>query len=610
MISNKPLRRLLLLGGVALLIAIPAIGQETPESILPEGFGDPAPPPKQPKGEKPPKLPVELLPDEGGTVKPPPVSSAQSSHSALPSLSSGTETALASADDAANPEDAPIPVLVDLPPSVRRSTAVVGVLGPGDGDLGLAAFGQADGRYLTALTRNIRGPIASRWASILLRRALLSRSLTPAKVDGADWAAERAWLLLRMGEADSARLLVQSVDVDRYTPKMFQIGMQAALANGDAAGMCPMVEGAKAVSKEKAWPMAQAICSALGGESGNASAQIDSLHDRGAVKGVDLRLAEKVVGAGGNARRSVKIEWEDVPQLTAWRFGLASATAVPIPEPLMKTVGPQVRAWQVRLPLLSFTERQRAADVAATLGVYSSAALVDHYASIGDEPDVPEPTSDVVQSLEEAFDADTSDGRIAAMRSLWGAQGLDSRAAFARSIMTARAAALLPVSESYSSDTDNLVASMFTAGYDVQAARWTKLASGRALAMLAVGAPVPLSSFDSGDVSGFDGATENGRKLLFAGMAGLGRLDASSIESLASKLDVPIGRQSSWTRALDRAVAAKETGTVALLCAAALQTYDWSTVKPEYFFRAIAALRATGLEGEARMIAAEAVARS
>ena len=179
-----------------------------------------------------------------------------------------------------------------------------------------------------------------------------------------------------------------------------------------------------------------------------------------------------------------------------------------------------------------------------------------------------------------------------------------------RQIMTARAAALIPASDGYSSDLDNLLASMFTAGYDVQAARWSKFASGRALAMLAVGAPSPINSFDSGDVSGFDGATSNGRKLLFAGMAGLGRLDASSIESLANKLDVPIGRQSSWTRALDRAVAAKETGTVVLLCAAALQTYDWSTVKPEYFFRAITALRTAGLEGEARMIAAEAVARS
>jgi hypothetical protein len=605
MISNKPLRRLLLLGSVALLVSIPAIGQEAPESILPEGFGEPTPP-KQPKADKPEKLPTDILPDDLASQ---PSSRVSAASSALPSLSPA-QTLTPAGAESENPDAPPIPILVDLPPSARRSTAVVGVLSSGDGDLGLAAFGQSDGRYLTSLARHIRGPIASRWASILLRRALLSRAETPHRVDGADWTAERAWLLLRMGEASSAQLLVQSVDVDRYTPKMFQIAMQAALANGDASGMCPLVDGAKEVSKEKAWAMARAICSALSGESGNASAQIDSLHDRGVVKGVDIRLAEKVVGAGGNARRSVKIEWEDVPQLTAWRFGLAAATAVPIPEPLMKTVGPNVRAWQARLPLLSFTQRQRAADVAASLGVYSSAALVDHYASIEDEPDVPEAISSVVQSLGLAFGADSADGRVAAMRTLWGAKNLDSRAAFARLIMTARAAALLPVSDSYSNDTDNLVASMFTAGYDVQAARWTKLANSRALAMLAVGAPTPISSFDSGDVSGFDGATENGRKLLFAGMAGLGRLDASSIDSLASKLEVPITRQSSWTRALDRAVAARETGTVALLCAAALQTYDWSEVKPEYFYRAIAALRATGLEGEARMIAAEAVARS
>src|SRR3546814_5878236 len=48
-----------------------------------------------------------------------------------------------------------------------------------------------------------RAPVISRWASILLRRTLLSEVNTPANVNGADWAAERAWLLLRMGEARS-----------------------------------------------------------------------------------------------------------------------------------------------------------------------------------------------------------------------------------------------------------------------------------------------------------------------------------------------------------------------------------------------------------------------
>ena len=44
------------------------------------------------------------------------------------------------------------------------------------------------------------------------RRLLISRTNTPKGVNGADWTAERAWLLLRMGDSVSARHLIQEVD--------------------------------------------------------------------------------------------------------------------------------------------------------------------------------------------------------------------------------------------------------------------------------------------------------------------------------------------------------------------------------------------------------------
>ena len=48
-------------------------------------------------------------------------------------------------------------------------------------------------------------PIASRWAHIALRNALLARAAAPRNINPVDWAAERAWLLIRMGEADAGR---------------------------------------------------------------------------------------------------------------------------------------------------------------------------------------------------------------------------------------------------------------------------------------------------------------------------------------------------------------------------------------------------------------------
>src|SRR3546814_2943066 len=158
------------------------------------------------------------------------------------------------------------------------------------------AFGVQSGRFLATLMKETQAPITARWASILLRRALLSATDTPRDIDGADWVAERAWLLLRMGEADSARLLVQSVDSDRFTPRLYAIAMQTYLATADPAGLCPLSAGALRFSKEPGWDMTRAICPALSGDQGSASGALNQAQRRGVVRGHDYRLAAKVGG--------------------------------------------------------------------------------------------------------------------------------------------------------------------------------------------------------------------------------------------------------------------------------------------------------------------------
>ena len=68
-------------------------------------------------------------------------------------------------------------------------------------------------------------------------------------------------------------------------------------------------------------------------------------------------------------------------------------------------------------------------------------------------------------------------------------------------------------------------------------------------------------------------------------------------------------RQNRWTRLLERAVERRQQGTVVLLAAAGMQTGSWAGVPPENLYRIVDALRRVGLEYQARMIAAEAVAR-
>lgn len=576
----------------------PALAQRSPESILPPGFSQPEPAaPAAPKGDEPAR---PATPGAPAPVTPSPIS---------PTLDNGADGGLDGlVEDVSNNQTAAVVPLVDLPAQARRSLDGVGLLQTDGGGFGEETFGKTDGRYLSTLMQRIEAPVASRWVSILLRRALLSQSASPAEMNGADWVADRAWLLLRMGEADMASALVARVDSDNFTSRLDAVAMQAALATGDPSSLCSIVGAAASRSDQPSWPLAQAMCSGLSGESGTASALVDKVRDDGDARGIDVLLAEKVVGASTNSRRSVSIQWDGVDRLTAWRFGLASATGVAIPPALTTKGEPQYGAWLARSPLFSGTQRVAAAETAATLGVFSNAALVDFVGGVWDETDPSDRSGSLGELLRSAYSADGESARLSAMREIWG------EGAYGRQILTARAAAELPVSKSFSSeDSDHLIASMMSAGLDIQAVRWANTVSSGSLgwAMLAVGAPRPMAGIDSSSVGSVSGGEDDRKKkFLVAGLAGLGRLPVDQANSLAQSYDVPLGRADSWTRAIDNAANAGERGTVILLAAAGMQTREWRYVPPAYLYHIVAALRRVGLEPEARMIAVEALTRA
>lgn len=176
-------------------------------------------------------------------------------------------------------------------------------------------------------------------------------------------------------------------------------------------------------------------------------------------------------------------------------------------------------------------------------------------------------------------------------------------------MLTARAAVRQPVSAE-NADRDRIVAAMLSVGMDRTAQRWSGAVpvGGDAWAMLALADP-DAGRFGYGAVSGYE-ASPLKQRLFFAGLAGLGRLAREDVESGAESLEIPIGAANSWTRALDRAVAADQPGTVLMLAAVGMQTPSWRGVPPAALYRIVAALRAVGLEGEARMIAVEAITRA
>jgi hypothetical protein len=587
----------LLIASAALAIALPAVAHQVAQT--------------QPAATPP---AANQYPN-GGIAATQPASTAPTTNTTTTAPSGDAdETAI----EVVNPVSlAPVPPPIEYPGWSRRDVWVVGRLDPAAEGLGDNPWGASSGVFLSTLMRRMDTPIASRWAHIALRDALLTKVRAPRGVNPVDWVAERSWLLLRMGEADAARMLVNGVDVDRFTPKMLQVAVQTALATADTAALCPLENGIRRYDPSIK-QLVPAMCAALAGDPDGASAQIDNARRYGRIGGVDLVLAEKVVGAAGSGRAAT-IEWDQVDNLTAWRFGLSAGTGMAPPDRLINAASPQLRAFEARAPLLTPQQRLPSAMVAAGLGVFSSQSLVDLYSLIYDSTDPTDLPSSDPWPLRQAFVAKDETARLDAIRHLLGLgkDGLQKEGARA---LVARAATLVTPDKKLAKDAPELIAAMLTAGYDRAAARWIPVVGGmdgedgdRCWAMLALAAP-DVSGVGTSRIGGFIRRDKSPGKVrsafLVAGLAGLGRISTATANSLNRRYGLGLGAATSWTRITDAAAGRGQAGTVLVLAGTGFQTPDWRKVPSAHLYHAIAALHRTGQDFTARMIAAEALSRT
>lgn len=631
------MRRIALLAGASLaLTSAWALAQNGPESLLPPGFDRPAPkaaPPRAPT-PAPTAAPRPAAPRSAGTAGPgAPVSSPVVQR--LPSDGSAASAATTSAPAASATSSIKLPPLevlakmsseeltdllglrpkFDIPAGARRSMNQIGVLAENEGGLPAGSLGAQNASLVRAALVGNKGVMVSRWGHILLRRALASRLDAPAAMNPADFAAMRAALLLRMGEGEAARALVQDIDSGNYTPDLTQAAMDAYVFTADFTGICPAVTIQGGARKDAQWQALSAICAAFKGDGDGGLGQLDRQLGAGAMPKIDLLLAQKYAGAAGKSRRAVKIEWDDVKELTPWRYALTIAVGLEPPAGLLKDAAPQISYMAATAPMLGLEARANAADRAAGAGVLSSAAMVDLWSQIYAQEDVSDDWSARADLLRNAYVGADASARMQAIRALWdGASDASQR--YSRQVLTAYAAARMPADGALGSDAGDLIASMLAAGLDQNAMRWAPLADVGsqewgllALAAPARSAPVELSAlekFNSNDNS------EESRKsaFLLAGLAGLGRIAPETAADFAKKLDLDMTRQTRWTSMISKSGEVRNAELVALLAGLGMQGSSWSKMTPLYLYHIVAALQQVGLDAEARMIAAEAVARA
>ena len=626
------MKRMQLLAGAALaLTSVWAIAQEAPESLLPPGFDEPAPGRPAPSRPAPgrgapapaaaPSAPravpaspaastsspvVQPLPGPaGGDLADAPASFALKKLPTLDELEKMSPEELE--------ESLGLKPKFDIPPAARRSMAQVGIIAEDEGGMRVGSLAGQDVSLVHAALAGNGGELVSRWGHILLRRALASRLDAPAGMDPADFIGLRAALLLRMGEAEAARALVQDVDTGNYTPLLRDAAFDAYVATADFTGICPAMATQGDTRKDPPWQAAQAICGAFRGDGANAMAQLGRSLSRGSMPRIDLLLAQKYAGAAGKERLAVTIEWDDVQDMTPWRYGMTIAVGLEPPETLMKGAPAGYDYTAATAPMLGLTRRAEAADRAAGAGILSSAALVDLYSQIYANEDVNDDWSQRATTLRDAYVATDPAARLAAMQQLWNTAS-SPLARYSRKVLTAYAAARLPVDTQFADNADQLIDSMLTAGLDRNAMGWSRIVEPGSMAwgLLAVAAPAaPAVNNAALDTFFGDDESVSQRKsaFLLAGLAGLGRISSEAEAEFSRRLEIDLRRQSKWTRMIDKAAQVDNATLVALLAAVGMQGDGWDKMTPRYLYHIVSALRQVGLEAEARMIAAEAVAR-
>ncbi|WP_347304128.1 hypothetical protein V5740_05830 [Croceibacterium sp. TMG7-5b_MA50] len=609
----------LLAGGALALTSGWALA--TPESLLPPGFGQaaptpspsPAPTPRPAPSPRP--SPAAPQPSASAVVQPLPVPRAPSPPVAI-GIPTVTGARLPSVRELEAMSDAEFDALfglqpqADIPPGARRALRRLGIIDQAEGGFGPGALaGQPAGLVRAALI-GTRGPLVSRWGHILLRRVLASRMEAPAGMDPVAFAALRADLLNRLGEPAAARALVQDIESAAWSPGLGAVALSAYLGTGDILGICPVMGVQGTLREDTQWQLARTICEAHSGETREAERTLRRMLASGDADAIDVRLAQRYAGAAGNGRRSVTIEWDDVDAIDPWRLGLARALGLEVPDGLLADSSARLTYADALIPATPLARRVAAAGPASAAGVLSAGATVDLLSLAYDEPGLEGPARDRAQSLRLAYVARDPAARVAAMRDLWG--GGD---AYAGQVLTAYAAARLPVLADVEADAPQLIGSMLAAGLDRNAARWADVVPEGSLgwALLAVGTP-GAGAVDEGALDDFiaDDSSSEGRKgrFLVAGLAGLGRLDAGTAQDLLVDMDATLRLQSAWSRRIDAAAQYRNQALVALLAGVGMQGDGWDRMTARQLFHIVRALSQVGLEPEARMIAAEAVARA
>jgi hypothetical protein len=479
---------------------------------------------------------------------------------------------------------------------------------------------QGTSRGIVRALLALLGPTESPALRALARRLLLSGAASPRGADPADGPSLvllRAQALTRLGAVTGAKVVLDNFPADKRGEAADRLRIELAFAGNDLTDGCRLVAVGLTQNRNVWWDQANIACQLLSGARDKAALALDILHDRDATP--DPLFDTLVAAATGHAARLDKHA-----ALTPLRASLWAMSKRPLPAEAIAAMD-AVTAAAFASGREPPSNRLAAAERAAALGAWPPERLAELYGKVNfsdaerDNALADDKAGDTAEGRAVLFDiaqkdADASRRGDALRRFLTAAERHDLF--FVAAPLAAPIVVAIGPGDATKSGAPVFVRALLAADRAKDAAPWLILPDAASAAPLvtiaraidgtraddkAMDEALAALSLRSSDTT----PRQIGLFLMLASEYGLTPSATELAAQMAPAHQVAMPSAAVWLD-LRRAQAAHRLGETVLASLVLAQEGVRLTAEPIVLQRTLAALRAAGLDAEARAIAREA----
>lgn len=240
----------------------------------------------------------------------------------------------------------------------------VGLLDAASGSLGAAMWAGSSRATIARLLADLPAATPSATARALTKRLLLTPADVPGDPNGPSLLSARVERLMAMGEVESAVALLALAPARLANETTLKAKVEGLLLVFNEAAACKEIEHAPRESKDPFWLKAQILCRLLGGDKGKAQAQLglDLLREQKGEDAAFVNLAEGMLGLNPPPLASLA----DPQPL---HIALLRAAKKTPPADIVRARHPGVLRALALGPVLDLDTRLAAAERALALGV-------------------------------------------------------------------------------------------------------------------------------------------------------------------------------------------------------------------------------------------------